>query len=817
MNKKVWKRAVAGVVSLAVFGTVLTVGWKMVTQRAKASEPDRTVSPGYSGLASPSQPEDGAAWSGDYVYYGSYEGEPIRWRVLDISGDVGNSSAEGGILLQSDRILAEMPFEDGEDSSGEHRGGTIKENVWDASDVRAWLRSRDGFLSDENFTESERAGIMKTSAGAGGSPVDMLQGAGLSRDTMFLLDASDLGNDGYGYICKDGVSNVGIKGSWWLRSAHAKYGTGVGCVLPGGYLFHNYVFEEDGGVVPAFNLDPSNILFMTRANQPAGGGLYAVETAEVNEWKLTLLERQKTVEPGTATRHEAEITVPYAYTGTDANQISIMITDGNYGESGTKVKYYGKVSEGNVKEEGTVTFNLPEAFDEERDQLYMLAEQVNEGNRTNYASEPVRFGIPPRHTHEWAWRYDEEYHWKECVAQGCDLTPDAARIDFGEHDFGENEPVLIKEPTSEEDGIEEILCDICGNKIQQEVPYEEPGEEDPDEEDPGEDDPGEEDPDEEEHEFAEKIIRAATCTETGIKRIYCTDEDCEESRDEIIPALSPTLTHTFGDWAQASAPTVQKEGVSKRTCTVCGVYETKSIPKLVPPHQHKYDEYTLTADAKNHWSQCACGAKKDVEPHEWDSGKVLKKPTKKAVGVMEYSCEVCGVKEKRNIEKIGQKFNAGVFRYQVTACRTKGPVVKMLGFAEGKTAKNVTVAGKVARKKVKYTVTEIGRKAFEGELGIEKVVIGDSVEKIGDLAFFLADHVKSFTVGTGLKEFGDHTFCYAYRLKTIVIRSKKLSMAPTGILHGCQEDVVVKVPKKKLEEYQKEVFYTHPENVAAIK
>lgn len=809
------KRVAAGIVSLAVFGMVLTAGWKMLTQRAKASEPDRTVSLGCSGLASPALPADGAAWSGDYVYYGSYEGEPVRWRVLDPSGDGGSSSAEGGILLHSDQILTEMPFKGESGNSVGRPGGAVKENDWSESDVRTWLRSKEGFLSDENFTDSERNGIMKTSADARNSPVDLLQGVGLNRDTMFLLDAADLANDAYGYVCRDGVSNAGIKGSWWLRSAHAKYGTGVGCVLPGGYLFHNYVYEEDGGVVPAFNLDPSNILFMTKANQPAGEGLNAVETAAVNEWKLTLSEGQ-TVEPGTASRHESEITVPYVYKGTDANRISIMVLDGTYGDSGTKVKYYGKVSEGDMGTEGTVAFRLPEAFDEERDQLYMLAEQANEGNRTNYASVPVRFTIPPRHTHEWAWKCDDEYHWKECVAAGCDLTP-GTRMDEGEHDFGDNEGELIKEPTSEEDGIERIECIICNQMILQEVPYDDPGEDDPGEDDPGEDDPGEDDPDEEEHEFAEKIIRAATCTETGIKRIYCTDEDCEESRDEIIPALSATLTHTFGDWVQTTAPTVQKEGVSKRTCAVCGVSETKSIPKLVPQHQHKYDEYTLFTDAKNHWIQCSCGAKKDVEPHEWDGGKVLKKPTKKAAGVIEYSCEVCGVKEKRNTEKIGVKFTSGVFQYQVTGCRTKGPVVKMLGFADGKAAKNVTVASKVARKKVQYTVTAIGRKAFEGELGIEKVVIGNSVEKIGDLAFFLADHVKSVTVGTGVKEFGEHMFCYAYRLKTLVIRSKKLSTAPTGILHGCLEDVVVKVPKQKLKEYQREVFYTHPENVTAIK
>lgn len=119
--------------------------------RARASEPDQTVSLGVSCLDSPSLPQKGKGWNGDYVYYGKYGDKPIKWRVLDTTGEAGNSSAEDCILLQSDRILETMPFEDGTDDAGQHGNGEVADNQWGASDVRAWMRSKDGFLAKPIF------------------------------------------------------------------------------------------------------------------------------------------------------------------------------------------------------------------------------------------------------------------------------------------------------------------------------------------------------------------------------------------------------------------------------------------------------------------------------------------------------------------------------------------------------------------------------------------------------------------------------------------------------------------------------------------
>lgn len=812
MKSRVCTRLAAAAVSLAFFGTAFYLNWTFGEHGAQASEPDRTVNIGSSQLAAPMEPEEGKTWSGDYVYYGNYEGEPIKWRVLDASGEGGGSSMSGGILLQSDQPVTSMPFEDGEDEAGEHQGGSAAVNRWQLSDVRRWLQRNDRFFSNKNFSRLEKAGVMKTSNAAGESPSDALKSERLNRDMVFLLDAADLANHAYGYSCDDGNTNSGIKGSWWLRSPHAKYDVGIGCVLAGGYLFYDFVYENSG-VVPAFNLNASHILFMTGAGDNKDHEPEAVEVSEINEWQLTLSEG-KTLEAGDGiTRSGNELSVPYTYTGEDADRISLMITDGDYADEGTVVKYYGKVSGEQFEKEGTVAVSLPDEFDEENDVVYLLAEQVCGANQTDYASEPVKLELPPPHVHEFVWKFDEDAHWQECTASGCDLEGDDARVDYEEHDFGENEGIVIKEPTPEEDGVEEILCDICGHMIPQPLPFEEPDEEDPDEEEPGEEEPGEEEPDEEDHEFAEEIIRPATCTEAGLKRVFCTDEDCGVSREEVIPALSAALTHTYGAWVQVIAPTAEREGVSRRTCDVCGTEEKQAIPKLAPPHTHTY-EY-IDSDDSNHWTMCVCGDKGDVEPHEWGTGKVLKKTTKKQAGEIQYKCEICDRAVRRAIDKTGTRFSSGLYQYRVTACKGGKPTAALLGFAKGKTAKLVSIPKTAVYKGVKYSVTAIADKAFASNERIQRVVVGDSVETIGNFAFFLAENVESILLGTGVREFGEHAFCHTYKLKTLVVKSKKLTEAPTELLHGGMA-VTVKVPKKKIKLYQEEVFYTHADAVQAI-
>lgn len=816
MKKKGIKKGAVLAVSFAAVSAALLFNG-IFGGRARASEPDQTVSLGVSRLDPPSLPQEGKGWNGDYVYYGKYGDKPIKWRVLDTTGDAGNSSAEDSILLQSDRILETMPFEDGNDDAGQHGNGEVADNRWGASDVRAWLRSKDGFFGKADFSELEMTGIVRTTVPAGESQVAGLKSAALNRDTMFLLDVSDLSNAAYGYSYEESPEGADYKKPWWLRSAYTKADTGAGCVLAGGQIFRDFVFEENG-VVPAFNLDASGVLFLTPADRAKSGEIEPVGTEEIHEWKLTLTEG-KTLETGEVERHSDEITVPYTYTGTGANQISVLITDGDYKDGDTSVKYYGKVTEDEFESDGSVTFTLPEEFDEESDMVYLMAEQVNGGNETDYASEPAGLELPPPHEHVWEWRFDEEAHWQVCTAPDCDLEGEDAIEEYEEHDFGENEGVVIKEATEEEDGIEEILCDVCGNLIR--VPFSFEGPEEPEETEEPE---GPEEPEEpHEHEFVEVIVKPATCTETGIKRRYCEDEDCGESYEEVIPALSATLSHTFGEWKQETAPTTAQEGTARRSCTVCGASETKKLAKLIPAHTHTFEENAWMSNEKYHWVQCSCGETEDMEAHEWDKGKVLKNPTKKQEGEIQYCCTVCKKTISRKLAKIGTRFTYGSYNYKIASVKNaKSATVKttatLLGFAKGKSSQVVKVPKTAVLNGVSYPVYKIADKAFASQKKIRKVVVGDNVEVIGNYSFFLAENVQSITLGKGVRMLGEHAFCHTYKLRSVTVYSKKLTEAPTGLLHGVRKDVFIGVPSvKEANKYKEDVFYTHPDCVQSKK
>ena len=83
---------------------------------------------------------------------------------------------------------------------------------------------------------------------------------------------------------------------------------------------------------------------------------------------------------------------------------------------------------------------------------------------------------------------------------------------------------------------------------------------------------------------------------------------------------------------------------------------------------------------------------------------------------------------------------------------------------------------------MKYRVTAIADKAFAGNKKVTKIVIPDTIKKIGKKAFSDCKN-----------------------LKVIVIKSTKLTSKNTDAkaFAGIKKDVVIQVPKKKLAAYRK--------------
>ena len=114
------------------------------------------------------------------------------------------------------------------------------------------------------------------------------------------------------------------------------------------------------------------------------------------------------------------------------------------------------------------------------------------------------------------------------------------------------------------------------------------------------------------HVFGEwTVTKAATCTEAGVSTRTCTVCGVEETL--TVPALG----HKFGEWTVTKAATCTETGVSTRTCTVCGeAKETKDIPAL----GHKAGT-VYAMDKDSHWLTCTvCGAVLTKESHTYVQG-----------------------------------------------------------------------------------------------------------------------------------------------------------------------------------------------------
>ena len=333
-------------------------------------------------------------WSGSYVYFGSYDGRPIRFRVL--AKDATAYSSTKALFLDSDESLFVDYFDHTEPYSG----------FWYESDLRAVLNGP--FL--DGFTVPEQAAIA-ISSGDGGqswpedSPEARIYGMPVAvNDKVFLLDVSDVTNKTYGYapdrgwniwvIPKYSVPNR-VKGGmfnyWWLRSSSTVETGCVGDVNCSGLL--NFIGAEYYmGVAPALNLDQASILFSTQT----GTG--------TDEFKLTLIDHDLVIKVSdhvNTTAVRTTVTIPYQISGADAGEktrASVLVLDKEFTPGNTNnavILFYSALD----SPAGTGgTFLLPDGFALNdwgtAYHVYLLAENVGGALETDYASLPVPVNAP---------------------------------------------------------------------------------------------------------------------------------------------------------------------------------------------------------------------------------------------------------------------------------------------------------------------------------------------------------------------------------------------------------------------------------------
>ena len=127
-------------------------------------------------ITGPESTAESGDWSGSYVYFGKYNEDPVKYRILSkYEENFGGKT----MLLDCDRILAHMNYSD----NGNYE--------WDETLVYGWLNGT--FLSDENFTAAEQKSIAKSKKTAK-NPEEEVP---LTGEKVLVLYAADASNKDY--------------------------------------------------------------------------------------------------------------------------------------------------------------------------------------------------------------------------------------------------------------------------------------------------------------------------------------------------------------------------------------------------------------------------------------------------------------------------------------------------------------------------------------------------------------------------------------------------------------------------------------------
>lgn len=312
----------------------------------------------------------------DNIYFGTWDEEPIKWRVLDDQTNTG----ESGLFLLSDALLGTGRYGD---VYFDNSGNTS--NAWQSSTAKTWCNNFYG----SSFSNGEQGAVLATTKSdealsTGGISFAASENI-LNGDKVFFLSAAEAENSAYGFTDDNArIANYGNSaGVWWLRSPYAIFTNYAGVVFGDGPVYA-YVVSGVWAARPAFNLNLNSVLFASAAvGGKPDGGLTPISEYTGNEWKLTLKDSNRNFAvTETTVSGDPGDTVTLHYTGATAGineYISVILADNN------GAQYYGRVAQPTA-ESGTVEIKIPSDIAPGDYTLKVFNEQYNGDYNTDYAS-----------------------------------------------------------------------------------------------------------------------------------------------------------------------------------------------------------------------------------------------------------------------------------------------------------------------------------------------------------------------------------------------------------------------------------------------
>ena len=212
--------------------------------------------------------------------------------------------------------------------------------------------------------------------------------------------------------------------------------------------------------------------------------------------------------------------------------------------------------------------------------------------------------------------------------------------------------VITKEATETEEGIKTYTCKTCGETKTESIPmaYH--------------------------HWDQGTVTKEPTCTEKGEKTHHCTDEGCDKTWIETIPATG----HQHTEIRDKKEATCEENGYSGDTyCKDCGQLISKGSEIKAKGHTWDNGKVTEEATCKKEgiktYTCSICGdTKTEAIPkkeHSFDEGKVTKKATCIEDGLKVYTCKNCGETKEEILKATGHQ-HTEVRNEKKATCKEKG-------------------------------------------------------------------------------------------------------------------------------------------------
>ena len=377
MNKKTgkYRRSLAAFLSFVLTAGVFTAGSSFCSRQAFAKETGKYI--GAFVLKDNLNTVSAAT-----VYYGNGGAEDYyAWRVIGFDGEKkGITLAEGGegkITLFSKGSMDRSSFY-----------SFLQPPVYDGSNLKSKVEVISGELSSE-----EAGAVGKRTLVSGeykGDDTDCVSEKEVKDALMWPLSTKEALTVDRNIRMINPEQPKEIYDYWWLRSP--------GYENQAAYVDHNGYVQAQGHDVtlalrvrPAFNINLSSVIFTS----PIPGS--------PNEYKLTVPDDKICVEmKGRFILSGNTVTVPYELTGEhkdNVDRVSVVITDGKYSvDSGWDDKASDGAGDHIEVLGGDDSFTIPEEYRKTTlgtdYHVYIIAEDINEGKKTDYAGIPLELRNP---------------------------------------------------------------------------------------------------------------------------------------------------------------------------------------------------------------------------------------------------------------------------------------------------------------------------------------------------------------------------------------------------------------------------------------